>query len=74
MRLIYNYQNNDFAVSHEAHTQTVTTELGGVDEMVYTFDISHWTEDDFIYFVGLNSDDQVLLMEKLTCISDTPIR
>lgn len=74
MRLIYNYQNGEYAVSHEAHTDTVKTELDGADEMVYIFDISHWTEDDFIHFTTLHQDDQVGLMEGLTCISDTPIR
>jgi hypothetical protein len=74
MRLIYNYQNGDFAVSHNDHTKAVTTELDGATEMVYVFDIDHWTEDDFIYFTGLHADDQAELLERLNCISDTPFR
>ena len=74
MRLIYNYQNGDFAVSHNDYTKAVTTELGEATEMVYVFDIDHWTEDDFIYFSSLDTDNQWLFMERLNCISDTPFR
>lgn len=68
MRLIYNYQNGDYAVAHEAHTDTVTHELDGATDMTYTFDISHWSTDDFIYFTGLSEDDRVFVLEHLTCV------
>lgn len=68
MKLIYNYENGDFAVSHNDYTATMKAELDGTAEMVYVFDIAHWSEDDFIYFAGLSEDDRVFALEHLTCI------
>ncbi len=73
MRLIYNYQNGEFAISHSTTIEVMKTALDGAEEMVYIFDISHWTTDDFIYFSSLHADDQAESLERLNCISDTPI-
>jgi hypothetical protein len=69
MKLIYNYQNGDFAVSHDTSVDAVKKELNGADEMVYIFDISHWDTDDFTHFTSLHEDEQVGYMEYLTFIS-----
>lgn len=69
MKLIYNYQNSDFAISQDASVDAVKKELNGADKMVYTFDISHWDTDDFTHFISLHEDEQVGYIEQLAFIS-----
>jgi hypothetical protein len=66
MRLIYNYQTDDFAVSHSGRTGILTASLDGAEEIVHTFDISHWSSDDFMEFAGLSTHDRVQRIELLT--------
>lgn len=66
MKLEYNFTTGNYAVYPEASQNAMQGYLDTENNDVHTFDISHWTEDDFIDFVGLGKDDQVAIVEKLT--------
>lgn len=78
MRLAYNYTTTDFAVYAPEHEHTVlfgaNTDDYGYETPPFvkygdawsTYDVSHWTGDDFAHFATLPPIDQSALIEGLT--------
>lgn len=73
MRLTYNFSNKGFALYPIEHEETMLFGNEGLispNDAYSTYDISHWTQDDFRDFSGANDDNRVAMLKDLTEITD----
>lgn len=63
MRLRFDYLTGDFAVFQSEYEDAIRVEMTADDELVISYDIDHWTTEDFEHFVSLGEGDRVGLLE-----------